>query len=368
MAEFTSSPNQHVTTTASFAAAPNRTNSYCSDTMSSKIFLSICPLLLLFGTFTNIFSLLVLSRKRMRKHSTYVYLAILSVIDLMALWLGITRDYLAHGYGIYIKSALLCKIHSFLFYFTLDLSSWILVAVSLDRFFAITFIFSAYTRKLLLKIAGKPKFICSILCGFFFILNLHFVFFVELDAGKQQIDVWPAEAKATRLLDVSEVMDKLKLAAANQDTSGGDKSKLFSYYYANSRKMKFDHAIYASNSIIEFNDNINNNQSAAPIVLVMPGYPSSSGGGGKSESEKSSRRHSIGVFDEYFYCVMDEAKNPTYVRFFVNIWPFIDLSMYAILPFCIMFLCNIAIIKNVTFSSADSLNSKFKLKNKKMKK
>jgi Kef-type K+ transport system membrane component KefB len=83
---------------------------FCSSNMGSKIFLSMCPMILLFGTFTNILSLLVLSRKRMRKHSTYVYLAILSVIDLLALWLGITRDFLAHGFNIHIRALWLCKI------------------------------------------------------------------------------------------------------------------------------------------------------------------------------------------------------------------------------------------------------------------
>jgi hypothetical protein len=331
---------------------------YCSDTMSSKIFLSICPLLLLFGTFTNIFSLLVLSRKRMRKHSTYVYLAILSVVDLMALWLGITRDYLAHGYGIYIKSAWLCKVHSFMFYFALDLSSWILVAVSLDRFFAITFIFSAYTRQLLLKIAGKPKFVCSILCLFFIVLNLHFVFFVELDASKQQMSKWPGEARAARTLNYSELVGKLAAAAAAGQANENAK-RVFHYYRASSRQMKLERTIYAADSIVEFYEDSGTDANGSDGELSAKA---------SAHVERSRRRHSIGVFDEYFYCVMDEAKNPTYVRFFVNVWPFIDLSMYAILPFCVMFLCNIAIIKNVTFSSTDSLNSKFKLKNKKLKK
>ena len=153
---------------------------FCSPDMGSKIFLSMCPMILLFGTFTNILSLLVLSRKRMRKHSTYVYLAILSVIDLLALWLGITRDFLAHGFNIHIKALWLCKLHSFFFYYSLDMSSWILVAVSVDRFVAITFVFSSYTKQMLLKLLAKPKLICSILLVFFALLNFHFVIFVNV--------------------------------------------------------------------------------------------------------------------------------------------------------------------------------------------
>lgn len=329
--------------------------SYCSETMSSKIFLSISPLLLLFGTFTNIFSLLVLSRKRMRKHSTYVYLAILSVIDLLALWLGIIRDYLAHGYGIYINSLLLCKLHSFLFYFTLDFSSWILVAVSLDRFFAITFIFSAYTRKLLLKIAAKPKFVCSILCAFFFLLNLHFVYYVEIDLSKeQQVSKWLSiYSKPSKTLDSSELMTKL----ANSSLS----STTFNFYQHNSRHAKLaEKALYPGNSVVELAGSDSPHLSS--LLLIMNNEMS--GTSAPSITTPATKKHSIGVFDEYFYCVVDESKNPTYVKFFVNIWPFIDLSMYAILPFCIMFICNIAIIKHVAFSSKDSLSSTFKPKRK----
>jgi hypothetical protein len=128
--------------------------------------------------------------------------------------------------------------------------------------------------------------------------------------------------------------------------------------------------VFAASSLIEFTDQLSNNGSGfsrpLPLVLIMPKANPDVVSGPESGGSVG-RRHSIGVFDEYFYCVMDEAKNPTYVRFFINIWPFIDLSMYAILPFCIMFICNIAIIKNVTFSPTDSLNSKLFKSNKKFK-
>ena len=167
--------------------ADNETLNFCSPTNGSKIFLSVCPLLLAFGTFTNILSLLVLTRKRMLKHSTYSYLAILSVIDMLALYLGLIRDYLAHGYCIYISSTWLCRLHSFLFYFALDFSSWILVAVSIDRFLAITFVFSSDTRNILLKVMAKPKLVCTFIGTSLIILNLHFLFYIDsIDSHKFQ--------------------------------------------------------------------------------------------------------------------------------------------------------------------------------------
>jgi hypothetical protein len=252
-------------------------STFCTPTTGSKIFLSICPLLLAFGTCTNILSLLVLTRKRMRKHSTYLYLAILSIIDMLALHLGLIRDYLAHGYCIYINTTWLCRLHSFLFYYTLDFSSWILVAVSIDRFLAITFVFSSYTRHLLLKLLAKPKLICCIIGTCLFFLNLHFFFYIEAFEFKTK----PAAATSI---------------------------------YNNNNK----------NSTVKIDENY----------------------------------FSIGVSGEYLNCGVNEKRYPRYSKFFQNNWAYIDLSAYAILPFFIMSVCNIAIIKNAKFSLPSVTKSK----------
>jgi hypothetical protein len=369
--------------------------SFCSATMGSKIFLSICPLLLCFGTCTNIFSLLVLSRKRMRKHSTYVYLAILSVIDLLALWLGLMRDYLAHGYGIYIKSMWLCKLHSFLFYYTLDLSSWVLVAVSLDRFLAITFVFSSYTRKVLLKLLAKPKLICCVICSCLLVLNLHLLFYVEI---KNQITNLPLELDSKNNTEnnsknnnnelISEIVNlELNLVGTFENDTNNN-------YNNNNNKQKKNHNQQES-KIVNYNEpklfqsdeeeNIDTTnayqtstsgirqaqQQVQPPSIVYKFKCSSSELAIESKSlivmpyelshqqrrlsSKSNTQHSIGVAGEYLFCVIDSNKHPTYMSFFLNVWPYIDLSAYAILPFCIMFICNIAIIKNVKFSTTRTL-------------
>ena len=72
----------------------------------------------------------------------------------------------------------------------------------------------------------------------------------------------------------------------------------------------------------------------------------------KSDNSHAHGKHTIGVADEYYYCVIDERKYGRYFYFFSHVWPYIDLSAYAILPFCIMFVCNIAIIKNAKFSTS----------------
>ena len=291
-------------------------SSSCSATTGSKIFLSMGPLLLGFGTCTNIFSLLVLSRKRMRKHSTYSYLAILSVFDLLALWLGLLRDYLAHGYGIYMTSTWLCKLHSFMFYYVLDLSSWILVAVSVDRCLAISFIFTSSTRQLLLKVLSKPKIICSIICCSMFFLNLHFLFYVE---------------------GVNERNSGNRNLSSNLNH---EKSLNYSQTKAN---LNLENKPQCQNSILIIE---------SKSLIVMSNELSY-----ENRLSSLNHKHSIGVAGEYFYCVIDEQKHPKYMNFFVNIWPYIDLSAYAILPFLIMFVSNIAIIKNAKFTAKNFISS-----------
>ncbi len=310
--------------------------SSCSATIGSKIFLSFCPLILIFGTFTNISSLLVLSRKRMRKHSTYVYLAILSCVDLMALWLGLTRDYLAFGFGIYINSTWLCRMHSFLFYYTLDLSSWILVAVSLDRFLAISFLFSSYTRQLLLKMLAKPKLICSIISVSLFLLNLHFLCFIEVDehANKSHDSFDKLIFNNTIKNNISQLLrENTVYTDCLTNLINNDLQASFQNYSSSIDKIE------CLNAFLEME--------YKPLMLMS--YELS------NANEQSYMRHSIGVAGEYFYCVIRGTKHPRYLKFFLSTWPYIDLSAYAILPFCIMFICNISIIKNAKFSTPMSI-------------
>ena len=192
---------------------------------------------------------------------------------MLALYLGLIRDYLAHGYCIYISSTWLCRLHSFLFYFALDFSSWILVAVSIDRFLAITFVFSSDTRNILLKVMAKPKLVCTFIGTSLIILNLHFLFYIDsIDSHKFQ--------------------QYFTLSSSN------------------------------SNEIIGLADSC----------------------------------FSIGVSNEYSSCVINSHRHPQYSNFFQNTWPHIDLSVYAIAPFIIMSVCNVAMIKNAKFLTPSFIN------------
>lgn len=95
---------------------------------------------IIFGTIGNLLTLLVLCKPRMRKHSTFTYLTILSLCDTFVLYFGLFRDYLVYKYKYDIDGDFICKFHVFFFYFVLHMASWLLVAVNIDRLIAATFL------------------------------------------------------------------------------------------------------------------------------------------------------------------------------------------------------------------------------------
>lgn len=98
----------------------------------------IPPVLLFIGTFGNIFSFVIL-RKSMMRVSTYFYLAVLALADLVVLYLGLLRLWTGEITGVDIrnKNNWICKITIFLTYTISDFSVWLIVAVTVERYIAV---------------------------------------------------------------------------------------------------------------------------------------------------------------------------------------------------------------------------------------
>lgn len=133
-------------------------------------------ILLVVGIFGNLLCLFIFSRKNMRKNSTFIYLACLSVIDLAVLTLGLGDIVLIAYLNFNMRNQLLaaCRVISFLIYSFTHLSSFILASVSIDRAIATNFItFSkAYCRPIT---AYK---VISINIALAVLINFHSLFFI----------------------------------------------------------------------------------------------------------------------------------------------------------------------------------------------
>ncbi len=114
----------------------HRTFLYNMTTMLLKIF----PILfLIIGTIGNSLSFIILTSKKLRKTSTFCYLACLSLVDFAVTYTFSINFILIQYFNIdiQIKSVSICRIYAFLVYFLPQYSAWILVLVSVDRVFKI---------------------------------------------------------------------------------------------------------------------------------------------------------------------------------------------------------------------------------------
>ncbi len=136
--------------------------------------LRIYPILFMcVGTAGNLLSVYVVLRSKLRRHSTFIYLAFLSIIDLAVLYTFCVNFILHAWFNIDLQqvSLIACKIYSFSVYYFPQTSAWILTAVSIDRVFALT----RSVRK-----TRKTRQTYTILIFIFlilFLLNIQFLFY-----------------------------------------------------------------------------------------------------------------------------------------------------------------------------------------------
>jgi len=138
-------------------------NSYFSDKQASDLIKKIfTPILLCLGLFGNTMSMVIFNKDSLKKHSTFRYLTLLSILDLCVLFSGCGQILLDVYFEIdirslnelsckvvfsyfffhkilssYFKSFIFFKMHSFLVYFFTHFSSMLLAIMSIDRAFAI---------------------------------------------------------------------------------------------------------------------------------------------------------------------------------------------------------------------------------------
>ena len=146
------------------------------------IWKTVAPILIAFGTGGNILSIVVLTRKSIRKSTTAIFLIFLTISDLCVLYTGLFRQWLIYLNNIDIRhlSEAFCKIHTWLVYSSLDFSAWIIITVTLERIIAVWCPYSHNSR-----CRRQTALICIITVLTFILgLNAHLLYgMVDKESG-----------------------------------------------------------------------------------------------------------------------------------------------------------------------------------------
>lgn len=114
----------------------NTTNTSAFQETGKYLWAVISPFLMLIGLVGNTISFLVLYKLfRSKKTTFHLFLAVLSLNDLIVIFSGLLRYWIINTFGIDVRdqSDASCKIQLYVIYTTMQYSAWILVSVSLQR-------------------------------------------------------------------------------------------------------------------------------------------------------------------------------------------------------------------------------------------
>lgn len=144
----------------------------CTEyTITKIVWVVLPPILLLVGTVGNCITIAVYVKSQMRTTTMAVYLSTLAVSDIVALysglfmeWLQVTFDIKRSRYG-----SVGCKLHSWLLFTSVQLSAWIIVAITLERVICVWFPFRARRTETTTYAQAVVLFLCCAMLS----LNSH---------------------------------------------------------------------------------------------------------------------------------------------------------------------------------------------------
>lgn len=119
-------------------ADPNESSTifYACGTTEDCLWTVFSPIIFFVGIFGNSLNVYVLHRLKFHQNTTLCLLFVLAFADMTVLCVGPTRYWIRSTFDVDIRSLsnFSCKFHLFLIYFSMHMSSWILVQVTFVRF------------------------------------------------------------------------------------------------------------------------------------------------------------------------------------------------------------------------------------------
>ena len=146
--------------------------------LNKILLLYLPPILIIMGTFGNIFSFIILKRKAMLKFSTYFYLMVLAIADTLVLYIGLLRLWIGEltGYDLRDQANWICKLTNVIGYTVSDFSVWLIIAVTIERYIVVCHPLKANA---MCNTRRAQKVILGLLAGLA-LLNLHFFWTVQI--------------------------------------------------------------------------------------------------------------------------------------------------------------------------------------------
>ncbi|CAF3368195.1 unnamed protein product [Rotaria sp. Silwood1] len=140
----------------------------------------ILPCLLLIGTTCNTLTFVVMRRGRMRHSSSCFYMAALAIADTFVLWIGCLNRWLEllDKQRPILACNMCCKLGTFAFFFFADCSVWITVAMTFERYIAV----SQPLRASQICTVKRARYILLIVFTIFFLINAHFLWTFHLSS------------------------------------------------------------------------------------------------------------------------------------------------------------------------------------------
>ena len=118
-----------------FAMYEHNLMAYPEYRLNKTLLYYVPPVLLFLGTFGNLLSFIILMNRTMRKFSAYIYLAVLSLTDILVLYVGLLSMWVGELTSYYVRdqSDWSCKIYNVLGCTVSDYSVWLIIAVTVER-------------------------------------------------------------------------------------------------------------------------------------------------------------------------------------------------------------------------------------------
>ena len=155
-----------------------RTPSGYYHNVTLLIWKTVPPIIIPLGSLGNLLTIIVIVRQLQKLTSVSFFLLCLAVSDLLVLYTVTLRHWIRHVWEVEIRDFCEagCKIHVFLTYVSLQLSSWLLVAVTTERLCSVVL-----PHRVKLICTNKVALIVFLLiCGVIFALNAHIIYGVHL--------------------------------------------------------------------------------------------------------------------------------------------------------------------------------------------